>query len=77
MTEKKNQLVSQNTILTTSYKEKCARLDQRIKTLMTQNEELVNRVLESEKQQKVLHEDKEKLKQRIAKIAKRGGKMDN
>lgn len=44
---------------------------------MTQNEELVNRLLESEKQQKILHEDKEKLKQRIAKMAKRGGRIDN
>ncbi len=50
LTEQKNKLISQNTILTSSYKEKCVRLDQRIKTLMTQNEELVNRVMESEKQ---------------------------
>jgi hypothetical protein len=34
LTEQKGKLITQNTILTASYKEKLARLDQRLKTLM-------------------------------------------
>ena len=64
-------------MLTVSYKEKFAKLDKEIKKLRNENESLVNRVMAGEKQLEAILEDKEKLKQRLAKIAKRGGKIDS
>ena len=52
----------------TQYKEKVSRLEQKLKIVQDENEKLVDRTLGNEKQNKLLIEERDKLKQRITRL---------
>ena len=64
-------------LVATQYKEKVSRLEAKIKLLTDENDKLVTRTLGNEKQNKLLLEERDKLKQRITRLAQRKGKFDS
>ena len=59
----------EKTLIATQYKEKVSRLEAKVKLLTDENEKLVTRTLGNEKQNKLLLEERDKLKQRITRLA--------